>query len=739
MIKERTKKEGETIDNINRAINELVYEKTQIIKAYNYYHAKRDPEQFRHLEENYGIGTSTSVEFVPLVRKHIDVLVGEYLSTPVLPKISCKDKNTLSAIHRDKQLAINNAIANELKTHLRNYIYGSIYQQDGTQQEKPLNDKEMELELQKIQEATERNFISDYEMAGQNIVDWMMQSRNIDFANQRKMMLIDILVSGTCYYKVQKSPSKENINLKVLNPVNTFIDRNPESPYLKNSMRSVCREYLTKNQILAKYGDVLSPDDLDELESLEDFSIDGSTTTYLRSYDTVVGNTVSDGILGGFEITPLLPFERNTSKYFRVYPVYEVEWLKTEKEKNEYVVNRHEGVRIGTHIYILTGKVEEVSRSMDDPKNCSLTVNGIFYSDRNGEPFSLMLATANLQDKFDVLNFYRDNVISESGTVGDWLDIAYIPKVLGGELTERLMKWKAYKKQGLALIDSSQEGLPPMNTTFGGFDDTIKLETIQAIDLAMQRIEETCSTITGVFREKLGGIEQKDAVSNVQVGVKNSSYITKQFYQVMDLMTREMLLDALNLAKLVYKNGISGTLILGERLNKIFTALPEHYTVTDYDIHVTDSSDVIKEQELIKQITMEFIKGGIVDPEVILEAITATGLTRMKMDVLAALNKKRQESSQLNQLSQQVKDLEQQLRQATSEAQKLQQQVTNLNEAKLQLEKDKMNIQREIDWFKARSKDEYDKKMLEFEGKRVQLEGLQLLDDRHNNDEIKNT
>lgn len=267
-----------------------------------------------------------------------------------------------------------------------------------------------------------------------------MQSRNIDFANKRKTILTDLLITGTCYYKVIKSPSKKNVSVKVLNPINTFIDRNPESPYLKDSMRSVCREYLSKDQILSLYGDMLEPNDLKELDRLEDFAIDGSTTTYLRSFDTVVGGTVSDGILGGFEVTPLLPFERNTSKYFRVYPVYDVEIIKTEKENKEYIVNRYQGIRIGTNIYILIGKVDEVSRSIDDPKNCTLSVNGIFYSDRNGDPHSLMLATANLQDKFDMLNFYRDNVIAESGTVGDWVDIAYLPKVLGADLAEKLMK-----------------------------------------------------------------------------------------------------------------------------------------------------------------------------------------------------------------------------------------------------------------------------------------------------------
>jgi len=33
----------------------------------------------------------------------------------------------------------------------------------------------------------------------------------------------------------------------------------------------------------------------------------------------------------------------------------------------------------------------------------------------------------------------------------------------------------------------------------------------------------------------------------------------------MDLVTNEMLLDALNVAKKVYKNGLTGTLILGDK------------------------------------------------------------------------------------------------------------------------------------------------------------------------------
>lgn len=737
MTDNKKTKQEKLCEKIDRAINELVYEKTAIVKAYNYYHAKRDPEQFRHLEENYGIGSPTSVEFVPLVKKHIDVLIGEYLSTPLFPKVSCKDKETLSNIRRDKQLQIYNTVAKELRRHLSNSLYTAL--QDNAQGQGQAQDARILDEIKRLKEATERNFVSDYEIAGQNMVDWAMMARAIDFSNKRKILLTDLLVSGTCYYKVVPSKAGTNVELVVLNPINTFIDRNPESPYLNKSYRSVIRHHYTKNQILNNYGRKLKPEDLKKIEDMDQYSEMSDTATYIRGYESASGNIddVSDGILGGFEVTPIMPYERNTSKHYRMFPVYEVEWLETEREGDDFVTYRYEGIRINNNIYITIGKAEHVIRSIDDPTECGLSVNGMFYSDRNGDPFSLVLATANLQDKFDCLHFYRDNVIAESGSVGDWLDVAHLPKFLGSDVTERLIKWKAYKKSGVALFDSSQEG-DILNTTFQGFDDTIKKDTIEALDIAILRIEETCSTITGVFREKLGGIQERDAVTNIQVGVTQSSYITKQYYQIMDLMTREILIDLMDIAKIVFKNGISGTIILGKRLNKVFTALPEHFTFTDFDVHITDTTEIKRQQEVITQLTAELTKGGAADPEIIVELATATGLTEMKSDVLNAIRRQKQEANQMQEMDQQMQQMEQQLQEAQKAAEQLQSEVEKLNEAKLQLENEKLDFEKELGWYQARSENNIEKEKLEWEKKRVELEAVQLLDDNKNNDEIKN-
>lgn len=349
-----------------------------------------------------------------------------------------------------------------------------------------------------------------------------------------------------------------------------------------------------------------------------------------------------------------------------------------------------------------------------------------------------MLATASLQDKFDVLNFYKDTVIAESGAAGDWVDIAYIPTVLGADLVERLMKWKAYKKQGMALIDSSQEGVPPMNTTFGGYDDTLKYNTIQALEAAIQSVEETCSTITGVFREKLGGIEQRDAVTNVQVGVRQSSYITKQYYHIMDIMTREILLDILDVSKVVYKKGLTGTLVLGEHYNKIFTALPEYFTITDYDIHITDTSEVLQEFETIKQLGMEFSKNNMMDPDIIIEIVTSKSLSKMKRSVQASLKKKAEEMGEVQQMQQQLQEAQQQMEQMQKELQQAQQKMSQYDEAKMQLEKAKIENDKELGWYKAKNDKKYKEEKIKLDQKHIEAEVLELYDSSPYNDEIKN-
>lgn len=304
------------------------------------------------------------------------------------------------------------------------------------------------------------------------------------------------------------------------------------------------------------------------------------------------------------------------------------------------------------------------------------------------------------------------------------------------------MKWLAYKKQGIGLIDTSQEGQlntgqAPIDTIFNGFDDTVKAQAVQAIQLAIDSIEATASSITGVFRERLNGIQQRDAVTNIQVGINNSFTVTKQWHFQMDLVTREILLDCLDCAKIVYKDGLTGTLILG-KYQQIFTALPEYFTVTDFDIHLITSSEIRKEMEQIKAIVPDFVKGGIVSPDIVVDIMASKSLTEVKTKVKQSMKKQKEENNQIQQLTQQVQELQNNLQQAQQQLQQAQTKIESLNEAKLQIEKQKIELQYQIDDFKAKTDRTFKENQAENDTKRTEIELLQLSDGNPYNDKIRN-
>lgn len=719
----------ELIEKTDKAIAELVYSKYDLQKAYNYYNGIRDADQFRYLEEVYGANTPTALHFTPLIKKHIDALIGEYLGTPIIPKIFCKDSETINNIDREKQLKIAQELHSYLQSHLKNSILNFV---NG----KNINDGLVEQQLKRIVEDINNTFTSEYEIAAQNVIEYIMQSRETDIMTVLRDLLLDLLITGYAFYRVEHTVGNNNIKIRALSPLNTFIDRNFESPYIKNSYRVVVRNWMTKSQILNKYGKEMTATDRKLLDDKWGSVYD--TSMYYVKMREHSGIPCTDGLQAGTEVTPGYP-DSTSGTMQELIPVYEVEWLETDKD---FIMQRYETIRIGEEIYILRGKNDKVMRSKSNPSYCSLSVNGIYFLNRGTKPYSMVLACAHLQDQYDLLNFYRDNLIANSGTVGDWIDLTLIPAELGAELPERLIKWQAYKKQGMGLLDSSQEGRlaagqAPLNTIFNGFDNTVKEQAIKAIQVAIDSIEQTTSSITGVFRERLNGIEQRDAVNNIKQGVNNSYIITKQYYHQMDLIVNEMLLDCLNEAKVVYKNGLTGTIILGDKYQRIFTAMPEYFTLTDHDIRIITSSDIVKDLEQIKAIIPEFVKSGGLPPDIIIEAITCKSIPDLKQKIKRAMQIQKDENNQLQQLTQQVEELQNQLKQTSGELEKAQQQVEKLNQAKLQLEQQEIQMKYQLEWFNAHTDRQYKEDMATDAKRRTTAEIMQQYDGNPHNDKIR--
>ena len=725
-------------ENCDRIIGELVKEKEHLFKAYNYFNGVRDHYQYEHLEKNEGVGNPTSIGFTPLVRKHVEAIVGEYLTTDPKPRISCKDKKTLSNIFRDKELAVAQKIKQWLSQYLENAIYSAIFtggqEQNGQQQQ--IVDQEIQREMTEIEDMVNRNFISNYEIAAQNICNYVLQDRRIDFKNKLEQLFLNMLISGESYYQVVKSHNGTNFRLELCDPMNTWVDKDPKSRYMKNGHKSVIRKWMTEEEIIIKYGDYLTESDIKELSRYKMHFSENSNFLLITGQESRCGSIKNPGIMHGVGAHPEAVdymFERQ----WDLIPVYEVEWIDYKKKDGKYIGVRYHVTRIHSDIYILDGEDEDMPRDIDEQNEARLSVNGIWYTNGHGAPYSLMLATADQQDNYDLLLYKKDNIAALAGTAGAIVDIAQLPEMLGEDMTERLMKYQALRKIGLAVIDTSQEGSMQQNTFYGGFDDTKGLSAIQYIQLAIEMTENIVSSMTGVFRERLGGIEARDAVQNVEVGMQQSYIITKRYYQAMDTLVSEILMDCLDMAKIVYKKGLTGQIILGDQ-KTIFEVAPKYYTTTSFDIHLADSAEIIKEQEMIKQLAMQFAGSNLVDPETLFIMATSKSLTEMREAAIKSLREKKAENNQLQQLQQQLEEAQQNMQQMQKQLEQSTKKLAQLNEKKLNIEQQNNQMDQELGYYKIEKDAELKNRELDIIEQRNKLEAAQLLDNNPNNDEVVN-
>lgn len=721
------------VDMTDYIIGDLVHEKESLFKAYNYYNGVRDKYQYANLETNYGIGNPTSIKFTPLIRKHIDAIVGEFLTTDIKPHISCKDEKTLTNIHRDKQLELTKELHDWVSKFLQNSIYESL--QGKKQENEKIIDPIVDQEIKNIKESLDLNFISNYEIAGQNIVQYILQSRKIDFKNKLHQILLDLLISGEAYYKVLPTSNGTNFKIEVEDPLNTWVDKDPKSKYLKNGYKSVVRKWMTQEEIIIKYGNLLTKKDIDDLGELKDYDYINNHMILVTGSGARCGDYSNPGLLNNTGVHPEDTY--NYNRKFELIPVYEVEWIDWVRTPDGKIKgNRYETIRIASDIYILLGEDKDAVRDMDATNEITLKLNGMFYTDGHGNPYSLMLKTADLQDEYDLLMYFKSNILALSGTKGAIVDVATLPEILGDNFEERLLKFIAYRKTGLSIIDSSQEGQSP-NQIYGGFDDTVNPGSLQAIQIAIEIVENTASSITGVFRERLGGIQQRDAVANVEVGMQQSYIITKQYYQVMDTLVSEMLTDALNTARSVYKDGLTGQIILGDR-KQIFTLMPKYYSQTDYDVHLINTADIIKELDLIKQLSIQLSSQNNVDPEILIIVSTSKSLTELKTQLLKSIKEKKIENNQLVKLTQELQQAQQVIEQMQKQLEASTKKINSLNERKLAIEQQDNQQKNNINWFKVKSDVDNKKRELDLIENRNKLEALQLVDNNPNNDKIKN-
>jgi len=688
-------------------ISTLVRQKPHIKKARNLYDGLRDKEEFKYLEETFGIETPIAVKMTPLIKTRIDVLLGLLLDDVFTYNVSINDHETIAKVENSRKEERAKRILAAYRTQFAN---NAQRVQNGEEPQKTVTDRYLE----RVEQAINEEFISQFEIACMSLINFFEQDVTLDFKQKIKQFFLDLLITGEAYYRTHFDRIGGDPILTICKPENIFFSKRTDNQFLSSGYRPhskavVHRTWMKRSDILNQYGHMMNESAKKRIfgeYSRDDGArriADPRTLDYI--YRMEDGADYTQWLNDDMDVLPVYHVEWLANNEVKIDDTWKefndpqdrelVEKIKASKywteaygegtgsgttKKKAYRLDRYEVTRIGDDIYLNCGKSKYIPRSAAQPWTTTLSYNGVAYNDRNdGRPYSLALALKNLQDSYDIIMFFRDNLIANAGVDGSRINLAAIPKVLGQDYMERILKFMAFRKQGVELYDPTEDGAA-LFQHYGDFRGSLSGNIIESLNTVLESIQMQADVVSGVNRHMYAAAEVRDAVTNVQVGQKQVSLITKDLFELVHTSRKHMLTDLINRAKITYKKGKRGSYIVGHR-QILFDVQPAHFCFTDYNIHVVNSSKENLKLEKVNAIVPELVAQGALDPNVIIKITMSDSPTEILRIVEKNLIKKEMENDQLQQMNQQLEQAMQQAQQMEAEMQKAQKQIEALEKA----------------------------------------------------------
>lgn len=735
-------------DQTNYFIALLVRDNSYINTARNYYSSKRSLKDFQFLEDVYGMQNPIDLGFTNIIKPRVDALVGLSLLSEPEFSVAYTDLDSIASAETER---IDGFIA-ELDKHANSHVMKAFEKlnADPNAQQQPQQERQANVDfLKKLSEEYGEDFKSTIAIASQHILKLIETDADIDLANVKKELSKDYFITGQAYARSKyegegKDPTVERIPAELI-----FSNRPRIDTDFKRTDAVVYRRLMRPHQILKELGHLIKKEDAVELFGRA-YATTGSTMDLYAGPRDI-------NLEGEFE-----PGEQMDTLYMStgysnggitpegsIYPVYHVEWLASTKVPDGkgghfYREDRYEGYRIGPDMYVGGRRCDEAPRRKDKPWRTKLSYSGLVNHPGNGHIVSMVLQMKELQDLYDIIMFFRNNTVAVSGVSGSRVNVAAIPKALGNKFMDRLTKWLTLRKQGVELVDPTEEGAA-LFQHYGDFNAAIKGDTIQGINAILESLTQQADIISGVPRQMLGIIEERDAVENVRVGMNQVSVLSLEMFRDIDRLMSKTLQNTLDSYKYAYRNsGITGVEKNGMAMIP-FSLDPSKFALADHKVTVVSAGLETAKLLKIHTFAKELMSGGAVDPDVVTVILNTKSVQHAEYLLKKGIAKKKEETANLGQLQQQLEEAGNQIKQLEAEIQRLENNNQQIEQAKIdaQMKRDadiNATANRRLDIDEKNSKDKLsiDKTELQLKREVANLEREQMLHGSGKSKEVNN-
>ena len=464
----------------------------------------------------------------------------------------------------------------------------------------------------------------------------------------------DALIAGEEIYWTGVSNGRPD--LRRCNPADITVVLEADSDFIDDAVAVIEERYMSIPAILDEFGEDLSANDVRELEELaktgegkqsninifklRDLGVEDSGTSVGSNPDylTMQGflkvvriewiSLKKKGILTYTDELEQLQNKEvdetfDIALFQTIDPTAKVEWF--------WVPEAWEGIKIGLDKYVNIQAKNIQRRRHDDPYYCKLGYSGLVYNATNSVSVSLIDRLKPYQYLYNVLMYRMELAFASDQGKIMLMDLAQIPRSEGIDLD----KWMYYlKAMKIGFVNSFEEGkgkFTGKNSTFNQFQsiDLSLANTIQQYVQSLEYIKQQVAFVSGISPQRLGAIDTRESVGNVERSVSQSALITEYWFDAHTEVKRRVYTSLIECAKIAYRNGYSSQFVMDDM--GIETLTLEEFELEDIDlaVYVTDSSKDLSVLETMKSLFQTGLQADKVNFSDIAKVLTTNSIAEI--------------------------------------------------------------------------------------------------------------
>tara|TARA_R110002049_G_scaffold22329_1_gene80092 strand:- start:293 stop:2686 length:2394 start_codon:yes stop_codon:yes gene_type:complete len=565
-----------------------------------------------------------AIQHYPIITPRVNVLVGEEKRRKFDWSVQITNPETLSKIKKDKKKLIDAKINEMLKS--------------------TVSEEDMEKEMAEYSEYV--NF--DYQDIREKRANLLMR-RYIDKLDMKikfQQGFKDALIMGEEIYMFDIVNG--DVTFEKLNPLKTHTLRSGYSNKIEDSDVIVIDDFWSPGKIQDHFYNDLSDAEVKKLDEGNYISgttnLDGvseavdddaglkilqreSMDSYINStgiFDSINSegkNTYTDS---HGNVRVLRMFWRSMKCIYKVNFFDQMGKKQVKFRSEEYVADENmgetmekiwvpqwwKGVKIGKDTYLQIKPREIQYNKMNQPSFNSCGIVGQVYNTGDEESVTMVDRAKPFQYLYDI-SWYRVNEAMSKylGSIVE-LDLAKVPT--GWSVT----KWLYFaRKSGISVVDSFKEGQRGMakgklagsvgNTTGRVLEQRVGdfIQThIEMMEFAKAQMDE----ITGVSRQRLGQVENRETVGGVERAVSQSNHITEELFTMHDFCKKRCFQILLETAKIALKGQDVKFSYIGDDMTRQLMEIPgDEFAEEEYGLSVSNDDSINRmEQKLDGMVQM---------------------------------------------------------------------------------------------------------------------------------------